>query len=234
AGPSGPAWTGFSGPAAVAFCGRDEGDFGPGAGPGGAGSVLEARQRAVVDRPWKTVRQVHGRRVLTVDDGAADLEGEEADALVTASADVALAVKTADCAPVALASAEGVVAVAHAGWRGVAEGVLAETVRTMRDLGATDIEAAVGPCIGPECYEFSTADLDAVAARLGQAVRATTGAGRPALDLPAAVRAALDGLGVRLVHEAGVCTACDGSGTRWFSHRARAETQRQATVVWRR
>lgn len=228
-----PSALGLGSTGAVSFTRRDDGDFGPGAGPGGAGSALEARQRAVVDRPWVTVRQVHGRRAVVVEEGVTDLDDTEADALVTRSREVALAVKTADCAPVALTSAEGVVAVAHAGWRGLAEGVVAETVEAMRALGATDIQAAVGPCIGPECYEFREADLDVVAARLGDKVRATTDAGRPALDLRAAVRTALDALGVRVAFEAGFCTACDGSGTRWFSHRARGEAQRQATVVWR-
>lgn len=217
----------------VSFTGRDDGDFGSGAGPGGAGSPLEARQRAVVDRPWVTVRQVHGCRAVVVDDGVTDLDGTEADALVTTSRQVALAVKTADCAPVAFTSAEGVVAVAHAGWRGLTDGVLDETVAAMRALGATDLQAAVGPCIGPECYEFRDADLDMVAARLGDQVRSSTNAGRPALDLRAAVRAGLEALGVRLAFEAGACTACDGSGTRWFSHRARGDAQRQATAVWR-
>lgn len=224
--------TGFGPPAAVAFTGRADGDFGPGAGAGGDGSALLARQRAVVDRPWRTVRQVHGRRAVTVPGPLAQLAEVEADALVTACRDVALAVKTADCAPVALASAEGVVAVAHAGWRGLADGVLAEAVAAMRRLGATGIRAALGPCIGAECYEFSQHDLDAVADRLGDGVRATTAAGRPALDLAGAVRNALDELGVELDFEAGACTACDGGGTRWFSHRARGDTQRQATVVW--
>lgn len=217
----------------VFFTGRDDGDFGPGAGPGGAGSPLQERQRTVVDRPWVTVRQVHGRRAVVVEDGVTDLGDTEADALVTTSRDVALAVKTADCAPVAFASTGGVVAVAHAGWRGLTDGVLAETVEAMRGLGATEIEAAVGPCIGPECYEFDDADLDVVAARLGDEVRATTGAGRPALDVRAAVRGALQALRVGLVFESSSCTACDGSGPRWFSHRARGEAQRQATVVWR-
>ena len=214
----------------MAFTGRDDGDFGPGAGPGGPGSDLEARQRAVVDRPWKTVRQVHGRRAVVV--GATTvLAGVEADALVTASPEVALAVKTADCAPVALASAEGVIAVAHAGWRGLVEGVLAETVAAMRGLGATDIVAGLGPCIGPECYEFAAPDLDAVSARLGDRIRATTSAGRPALDLRAAVRGSLEALGVALVLDASECTACGDA--RWFSHRARGDAQRQAAVVWR-
>jgi copper oxidase (laccase) domain-containing protein len=172
---------------------------------------VAARRRAVVDLPWTWLHQIHGAGVVR-------REG------------CALAVLTADCAPVALASSEGVIGVAHAGWRGVAAGVIEATVAEMEALGATGIEGAIGPCIHAECYEFGPAELDNVAARLGDDVRATTAAGAPALDLPAAVRAALARAAVERVHDAGVCTACSPSHYSW---RARQETQRQATVVWR-
>ena len=97
---------------------------------------------------------------------------------MSATPGCALAVLTADCAPVALASPEGVFGVAHAGWRGLVAGVLERTVDAMRALGATEIGAVLGPCIRAECYEFGPADLDRVAARLGDGVRATTAVGR--------------------------------------------------------
>ena len=130
----------------------------------------------------------------------------------------------------ALAGTDGVTGVAHAGWRGVAAGVIEATVAAMEALGAIGIEAVIGPCIHAECYEFGPDELDFVAARLGDGVRATTAAGTPALDLPAAVRAALERAGVEKVDDAGVCTACSGDH---FSWRARQERQRQATVIWR-
>jgi copper oxidase (laccase) domain-containing protein len=108
--------------------------------------------------------------------------------------------------------------------------VVERTVDAMRGLGATEITAAVGPCIRPGCYAFGADDLDAVAGRLGERVRARTADGSPALDLPAAVRAALDRSGVVAVDDAGVCTACSPGH---FSHRARGERERQAVVVWR-
>ena len=172
---------------------------------------------------------MHGASVVVVDQRTpADGVGE-ADALITTDRDVAVAVRIADCAPVALA-ADGVAAMVHAGWRGLVAGVLDETVKAMRDLGATSIEAALGPCVHPECYEFGPDDLDTVAARFGERVRSRSATGAPALDMPAAVRAALEALGVRLAHDAAVCTACD-AGAYW-SHRARGEAQRQAGVVW--
>ena len=214
----------------VAFTGRAEGDMGHGGDR--VTSVrpdVAARRRAVVDLPWTWLHQVHGAGVVRVTqpgDGA----GTKADAAVTAAEGCALAVLTADCAPVALASAEGVIGVAHAGWRGVAAGVIEATVAEMEALGAREIEAAVGPCIHAECYEFGARELDDIATSLGDTVRATTTAGTPALDLPAAVRVALQRAGVDAVTDVGICTACSPSH---FSWRARHETQRQATVVWR-
>lgn len=156
--------------------------------------------------------------------------GQEGDALVTTAPGAALAIFTADCAPVALASPEGVVGAAHAGWSGVAAGVIERTVEAMRSLGATRVAAALGPCIHAECYEFGAQALDAVVAILGEPVRGTTAAGAPAFDLPAAVRVALGRAGAQLVHDEDVCTAC--AADRYFSHRARGEPERQAMVVW--
>ncbi len=203
----------------------------------GGGAVVDvrpdvaARRRAVVDLPWTWLRQVHGASVVRVA-GPGDNAGATADAAVTAEAGTAIAVLTADCAPVALASAEGVIGVAHAGWRGVVAGVLDATVGEMRSLGATEIEAVIGPCIHAGCYAFGADDLDTVAARLGDGVRATTAAGEPALDVPAAVRAALTSAGVdpTNIADVDVCTACS---RHHFSWRARAEQQRQAAVMWR-
>ena len=184
----------------------------------------------MVDRPVSWVRQVHGDGVVVVE-GPGHGCGEEGDALVTAHSEAALAIFTADCAPVALASPEGVVGAAHAGWSGVVGGVIERAVDAMRSLGASRVEAALGPCIHAECYEFGAGPLERVVAALDGAVRATTGAGAPALDLPAAVAVALRRAGAHLVHDENVCTAC--AADRYFSHRARGERQRQAMVVWR-
>ena len=160
--------------------------------------------------------------------------GEAADALVTANPDVALMVRTADCAPIALAAAEGVVGVAHGGWKGLLSGVLAATTAAMRELGATKIEVALGPCIHPCCYQFSDADLDQVVEVLGQAVRGRDRDGNPALDLPAVVRAAAEQAGGELVFVDERCTGCaqaEGSPLFW-SHRVRRDPERQGVVAW--
>ncbi|MDP8938423.1 MAG: polyphenol oxidase family protein [Actinomycetota bacterium] len=216
--------------ASVRFTGRAEGDMGH-----GGRYVLdvepdvEARRRAVVDAPWTWLRQVHGADVVEVR-GPGDGAGTRADAAVTTEAGCALAVLTADCAPVALSSPEGVIGVAHAGWMGLLAGVLERTVDRMRALGASEVAAVVGPCIRAECYEFGTEHLDRVAARLGEGVRGTSATGTPALDVPAAARSALATVGVSDVVEAGRCTACDPD---YFSWRAGGEMARQAVVAWR-
>jgi YfiH family protein len=185
----------------------------------------------VVDLPWTWLHQVHGSRVVVVS-APGEWAGDEADAAVTDVPGAALSVQTADCAPVVL-RADGVAGVAHAGWRGLVDGVVGAAVGAMRDLGARDITAAVGPSIGPECYEFGDDLLDEVAGALGPRVRAATATGRPALDLRAAVVAALAAAGVDDVDVDPTCTACGRlDGEPLFSHRARGERERHATVAW--
>ena len=188
------------------------------------------------------IRQVHGSAVLVVpvDDGPGitgsgapsvrptAILGGEGDALVSLAPSVGLVVLTADCASIALGSPEGVFGAVHAGWRGLVGGVVEHAVGVMRAHGATEVVGVLGPCIHPECYEFSPPDLDRVAARLGDTVRAETATGRAALDLPAAVAAALTAVGADL-RLAATCTGCGGD---YFSHRVRGDTGRQALVVW--
>jgi YfiH family protein len=214
----------------VRFTGRAEGDMGH------AGEFVvdvrhdvASRRQSIADLPWTWLRQVHGDRVVRVG-RPGERTGERADAAVTAERGCALAVLSADCAPVALVSSEGVVGAAHAGWAGVRAGVVEATVDAMRALGADDIRAVLGPCIRSECYAFGADDLDSVAQRLGPGVRGRTSDGRPALDLPAAVRSALQISGVGDLRDTGVCTACTPA---YFSWRARRDRGRQVLVVWR-
>jgi len=191
------------------------------------------------------LHQVHGTAVVTVPAGAAagrpapavpgrarrpGPSAPEGDALVSGVPGTVLVVRTADCAPVALGAASGAFAAVHAGWRGVLHGVVGAAADAVRALGPGPLVAGIGPSIGPCCYQFSPADLDTVAATWGPAVRARTRGGGPALDLRAAVRAALDAAGVTLVTEDDTCTACSG---RHFSHRAHGDVARQAMFVWR-
>lgn len=170
---------------------------------------------------------MHGARVVTVSHPGQHA-GVDADAAVTAVPGCTVVVRTADCAPLVLEGHHSV-AVVHAGWRGLVAGVVAEAVAALR-AGGDDVRVAhLGPCIRPGCYEFSEPELSVVADQLGPSVRSSTAWGTPALDLPTAVALALQAVGVRDLRDESGCTACD---RRWFSHRARAEAERVATVAW--
>jgi YfiH family protein len=153
------------------------------------------------------LHQVHGNEVV-VARGAVDRA--DADGLVTDRPGVVLLVRAADCVPVLLADADGrVVGAAHSGRNGVVSGVVVETVRRMRDLGADRIRAWVGPHVCGACYEVP-ADLRDEVAAVEPATRATTSWGTPALDLGAGVRAQLEREAVE-VEEVARCTREDAA-----------------------
>ena len=177
--------------------------------------------------------QVHGDTVATVGEAEAGSTLPGADGLVTDLARTPLAVLAADCVPVLLADRRrGIVAAVHAGRRGLLAGVVEVAVGTMLDLGAVrdDVVAAVGPAIGPCCYEVG----DDVAAEVTEALpvtRATTRAGTTGLDLPAGVRFVLAREGVRSATAVGGCTAHQPG--LFYSHRRDGTTGRHAGLVWR-
>jgi len=166
---------------------------------------------------WISLHQVHGAAVYLADvlGKTAGHPAPRADAAVSADPEAVLSVLTADCGPVALV-APGVVAAVHAGWRGIAAGVIEAAVAEVRQRTAGSIRAVLGPCIHPECYEFSASGLEPIATRLGPEVEGRTADGRLALDLPRAVQLALAGAGVADVTDVDVCTACSADH---FSHR---------------
>jgi polyphenol oxidase len=181
------------------------------------------------------IRQVHGTFVRRIEgtgdvgvsplpDGDIDLL--EADGQATRLRDVAPMVMTADCLPIALAG-NGAVAILHAGWRGLAGGIVSEGVRALRELGADGpIEAAIGPGAGGCCYEVGE-EVHAQFVAYGSRVRR----GRN-LDLKAIARVDLIGAGVAAVHDIGLCTICSDESL-FFSHRRdRGVTGRQAGLAW--
>lgn len=172
--------------------------------------------------------QVHAadvRRVTVPPDPAAELE--PADGQATALTGVAPLVLTADCLPVALIAC-GAVAMVHAGWRGLAGGVLAEGVAALRELGAHGpVAAAVGPGAGVCCYEVGDEVRAAFARHAAVAFR-----GRH-VDLKAIATRELRDAGVAEVHDARLCTLCSDPAL-FFSHRRDGGvTGRQAGVAWR-
>jgi YfiH family protein len=183
---------------------------------------------AICPYPLTWLHQVHGDEVVVVREPGEHC-GEDADAAVTDIPGAALSIHTADCAPVLLWSDAGVIGAAHAGWRGLYAGVLENTVAQMQEMGAGEIVAELGPSISPAAYEFGQADLTRMALRFGPEVVAATSDGAPALDLAAAVAAVMDVLGVTLQGGRPPCTATD---SRYYSWRARRDSERQVSVVW--
>ncbi len=203
---------------------------------GGAhGATGRAPGLAVVEAdlgvPLAVVSQVHGTDVAVVDAGTdlAVLSTRSADALLSTRSGLGLAVRVADCVPVLFAdAAAGVIAAAHAGRVGLADGVLQATVAAMRDAGAAAITAWIGPHICGRCYEVP----ETMAAEVAQRVpgsRSVTDRGTPGLDLGAGARGVLTGLGVAVL-EVGHCTLQTPS---LHSHRRDAAAAgRQAGVIW--
>ncbi len=188
---------------------------------------LERVRSEIAPTPWTWLNQVHGSTVVKVSE-AGEHAGRDADGAVTTTPGCVLAVHTADCAPVVIVG-EGVVGIAHAGWRGIVEGVIPNTIDLVRMAGGGGpIRAYLGPCIRPGAYEFSESDLDTVTAVVGDSARGLTAEGRPALDMGAAVSAALSSAGVDEFTDTGLDTSLD----RFFSHRTRGDVQRQVTVTW--
>jgi YfiH family protein len=172
-------------------------------------------------------RQVHGKSVrrATEPPGPERPLAEE-DGQATALDDAVALVFTADCLPVMLV-ADGAVAALHAGWRGLAAGIVAEGVAALRELGALGpVTAALGPAARGCCYEVGEevhAHFEGYDARVGERN----------LDLAAVARAQLAAAGVGEVHDVGLCTMC-ADPELFFSHRRdKGVTGRQAGVVWR-
>lgn len=184
--------------------------------------------------PPRWLRQVHGTAVarFAAGDGAV-ADAVEADAAVTTDAGVVLAILSADCLPVVLAARDGaVLGAAHAGWRGLAAGVLEATVAAMA-VDPSRIVAWLGPAAGPEAYEVGAEVRDAFVGRDPRAAAAfaATRPGHWHVDLYALARMRLADAGVAAVHGGGLCTISDPA--RFFSHRRDARTGRMATLLWR-
>jgi polyphenol oxidase len=196
----------------VAFSERSDGDL-----RGDMGARDRASSTLGIPKGWAEVRQVHSNEVVRVE---APGPFGAADALWTTEPRLPVAIFTADCLGVVLAGPEAV-GIAHAGWRGAAADVVGRLRDTMSSSGHPPDRAAVGPGIGPCCFEVGPEVADQFP---GQ--RAVTTWGTPSVDLPAAVRAALTGLDLWSTR------ACTSHEEGWFSHRTDATTKRLAAIGW--
>ncbi len=195
----------------AAFGGAAEGD-------GRADPVARRSIAAALGIPdqWAYSRQVHGTTVLHArrpgDQGAGDV-------LVTDVPGLPVAVATADCLPVVI-EAEDAAAVVHAGWKGVAGGAVASAVAALDEAGSPPVRAAIGPAIGPCCFEVGPDVLG-----LLDGFASTTSWGTSSVDLAGAAAAQLPVPAWR----AGACTRCGDGYHSWRRDRTRA---RQVTVAW--
>lgn len=195
-----------------------------------------AQNRAVVREqlalPSEPVwlKQVHGTRVIFADRAVGV---EEADASVTAQSDVVCVVMTADCLPVLFCGDDGeVIGAAHAGWRGLKDGIIPKTLQTMN---CKSYSVWLGPAIGPDRFEVGDDVRDAFAADDPQQASAFRphGDGKWLADIYALARRQLANLGVDNVFGGGYCTVSDAD--RFFSYRRDgAVSGRMASLIWRR
>jgi polyphenol oxidase len=206
-------------------------------------AVAENRRRVVhaLGAPIVWMNLVHGARVARV--GHADLSRPRpvADAAWTDEAGVACAVTAADCLPVLFCTTDGrAVAVAHAGWRGLAAGVLENTVAALvtgTGCSPGDVQAWLGPCIGAEAFEVGGDVLEAFACHGHPAERFVArprpdGQTRWLADLPNLARDRLRAAGVGRLSGRAPCTVSDAS--RYFSYRRDRVSGRMVAAIWRR
>ncbi len=195
-----------------------------------SGDMARAQARALLERalPAQPVwlRQVHGATVVDADAGPSL---PEADAAVARRPGTVCAVVVADCMPVLLADETGsVVGIAHAGWRGLAGGVIERTIDAMA-ISSSRIIAWLGPAIGPGVYEVGEEVRAAFAGY--ESAFAPTRPGHWLLDLYAVARRRLNDKGVARVYGGGYCTYSDSG--RFFSYRRERTRERIAALIWR-
>lgn len=212
-------------------------DPGPQALPqdaGAAAAVRIDRERLArflpADPCW--LEQVHGTRVVVVDGAHRASDTPRADGAVTRTANVVLAIRAADCMPVLFCDRAGTaVGAAHAGWRGLAAGVLENTLAALdRDPG--EVLAWLGPAIGRDAFEVGPEVRDAFTRRdAGAAAAFVPGrADRWHADLEALARMRLARAGVGSVYGSGLCTYSDA--TRFRSWRRDRSSGRMAALIW--
>jgi polyphenol oxidase len=231
---------GDAGPVRWAFTDREGGTSAPPFGTLNLGghvgddSASVAANRAIVAKSIGVqgnrllfMQQCHGRDVVQVDGPWGAAGPPPADGVVTAQPGLALAVLVADCTPVLLADPDkGVIGAVHAGRPGMTLGIIDVAVARMRDLGATRLQAVVGPSVCGRCYEVPAA-MRADAAAVAPEAAAVSWVGTPAIDVAAGVVAQLAAAGVD-VHWVPGCARED---SRLFSYRRDGRTGRFAGVV---
>lgn len=176
------------------------------------------------------LKQVHGTTVI--DTQVAGCGAPQADACISRQRGAVCVVMTADCLPVLLCDEQGsVVGAAHAGWRGLCDGVIEQTVQAM-NVPPQQLLAWLGPAIGPQSFEVGDEVRAAFVAKQSAAETAFVahGAGKWLADIYRLARLRLEALGVMRIHGGGLCTVSDGE--RFFSYRRDGATGRMGSFIW--
>jgi YfiH family protein len=226
-------------------------DFDLGTASTRSGTIADRRRRlcrraGLGDRLPLSILQVHGDRLLGLSDGADEAGGADppsADGVVGCRDEAGVgvaAVRTADCVPVLLADRRGsAVAAVHAGWRGVAAGIVVKAVERLETLRVDPVRllAAIGPAVGPCCYEVDRDVAEAVSAATpgaGESFPGRVGGEKPRLDLREAVsrQLASAGLPADSISRSPWCTACRAD--LFFSHRREGDRagRMMAVIGW--
>jgi len=192
-----------------------------------------ARAIGVEPSALVALRQIHSARVLEIAAGELTAaRGAKADALLTVAPELGLAVKTADCVPMLVSSADGaVVSAVHAGWRGLAGGMIAAVAAAFaaRGVDPAELRVAIGPHIGPCCYEVGAEVITALGA---ESEVARGDRSHADLGAVASARWRAAGVSAAAIDRLGPCVACDAAG--YFSHRRdRGVTGRQLAAITR-
>ena len=188
-----------------------------------------ARRTALLPGAPRWLRQVHGNAVAEADDVTVPVE---ADGAFTRTPGVVCVVQMADCMPVLFAADDGsVVAAAHAGWRGLASGILENTIGAL-NIEPRRLHAWLGPAIGPARFEVGDEVREAFMAQSADAASAFTAhaQGKWLADLFLLARQRLRRAGVGHISASGLCTVSDP--TRFFSHRRDRISGRMAAAIW--
>lgn len=193
-----------------------------------------ARNREIVQNrvgiPVAYLNQIHSSKAVNAVDALN--APTDADASTDTTGRAACAAMTADCLPVLFCDKAGsVVAAAHAGWRGLAGGVLQNTIRAM-NVEPLEIMVYLGPAIGPEAFEVGQDVFDAFTAQLPQAESAfaAIGGGKYLADMYALARMVLQREGVGMIYGGGRCTVLERD--TFFSYRRDGQTGRMVSLIW--
>jgi len=192
----------------------------------GDSELVVAQNRLIADKyftPVQYMNQVHGNRIAIIEEQSD--EAPTADALVTGIPGVTLGVMVADCIPLLLISKE-VVGAVHVGRKGLMNAITSITIELMRDMGATSIQAVMGPSICGRCYEVS-ADIYHEVIAAHPKSKSLTSSGTFALDLPVALRSVLENESIPIVDQ----FSCTVEDPELFSYRRDGVTGRQAGLI---